>query len=188
MTNTLRITLSSESLTAELRQRVDGRWGWFDITGVGEGAEGADMEISGATAAEALYALVASQGASALDGDLSDHVQAAQAIDRVWRRPCAVEGCRLARRGISPFCYVHEAAEPHTQERYAALGVAAADTFAREVRADGGDLATATVGDWDSEAWAVDRPADYPDWAWEVYHGAFHARLRELRAALPEEG
>jgi hypothetical protein len=154
MTNTLRITLSSESLTAELRQRADGRWGWFDFTA---SAEGADMEISGATAAEALDALVASQGASTLDGDLSDHVQAALALDA-------------------------EVA------RYAALGVAAADTFAREVRADGGDLATATVGDWDSEAWATDRPADYPDWAWEVYHGSFHARLLGLRAALPEEG
>ncbi len=64
---------------------------------------------------------------------------------------------------------------------------AAAALFVQEVERDGGDILTATVGDWDAEAFrtecneAVWGPADE---AWVVWKDTFDARLAKRRAAL----
>ena len=71
------ISLLADTATALLRRDADGRWRWFDIT---NGADD-DTEMSGATAVEALDVLVASRPVHEIDGDLSDHYQAARALD-----------------------------------------------------------------------------------------------------------
>lgn len=76
---TLTINLYTDTATATLCRDTDNRWRWFDTTDGDE--NGADMEISGDTAEEALDALIATHGASNIDGDLSDHMDAARALD-----------------------------------------------------------------------------------------------------------
>ncbi len=76
---TLTISLHSDTATATLMRDTDNRWRWYDTTD--EDENGVDMEISGDTAVEAMEALVATQGASSIDGDLSEHMDAARALD-----------------------------------------------------------------------------------------------------------
>lgn len=75
---TLTISLYSDTTIAILLRDADNRWRWFDTT---LSATDADMGISGDTASEALDALIATQGASSIDGDLSDISDAARALD-----------------------------------------------------------------------------------------------------------
>lgn len=77
---TLTITLLSGVSTATLRYDTDGRWRWFDVLGGSD--HGLDMEISGATAEQALDALIDAYGTLDIDGDMSDHLDAARVLDR----------------------------------------------------------------------------------------------------------
>ena len=77
--STMTLSLFNDTATATLLRDADNRWRWYDTTN--ENESGVDTEISGDTAIEALERLCATQGASNIDGDLSDHLSAAASLD-----------------------------------------------------------------------------------------------------------
>lgn len=85
MTMTLTLTLNAEQDTVTLRHDKDA-WRWYD----GD----SDMEISGATPRAALDALYASQGASSVDGDVEEHIVAAERVGFLALFASAAEAVR----------------------------------------------------------------------------------------------
>lgn len=116
---TLTISLYTDSATAVLQRDTDGRWRWFDTTYEDKGS--VDMEISGKTAVEAMEALIEAYGTLNIDGDMSDHLDAARALDAAGASELA--DAIVAERGLESV----KAATKELSRRYRALNIECID-------------------------------------------------------------